>query len=103
MPFTHLHTHTEYSLLDGANRIKPLAKRLAELGYNDSSVSVQADGRLLVTPPSSMVDGHEFHFAIVRDEFLNMLASGKEPGGLRTQLAAKYKLMAMARDMALNK
>ena len=26
--FTHLHLHTEYSLLDGANKIKPLAKKL---------------------------------------------------------------------------
>lgn len=31
-PFVHLHVHTEYSLLDGACRIKKLAKRAAELG-----------------------------------------------------------------------
>ncbi len=31
-PFVHLHVHTEYSLLDGACRIEPLAKRAAELG-----------------------------------------------------------------------
>jgi len=30
--FVHLHTHTEYSLLDGANRIGPLVQRVAELG-----------------------------------------------------------------------
>lgn len=30
--FVHLHVHTEYSLLDGANRIKNLAKRAKELG-----------------------------------------------------------------------
>ena len=30
--FTHLHIHTEYSLLDGACRIKPLIKRVKELG-----------------------------------------------------------------------
>ena len=29
--FTHLHLHSEYSLLDGANQIKKLAKRLKEL------------------------------------------------------------------------
>jgi DNA polymerase-3 subunit alpha len=29
--FTHLHLHTEYSLLDGVNKIKPLAKKLKEL------------------------------------------------------------------------
>ena len=37
------------------------------------------------------------------DEFLKMLDTGKEPAGVRSQLAAKYKLMAAARDMALNK
>lgn len=30
--FVHLHLHTDYSLLDGANQIKPLAKRTEELG-----------------------------------------------------------------------
>jgi DNA polymerase III subunit alpha len=30
--FVHLHLHTEYSLLDGANRIEPLAARAAGLG-----------------------------------------------------------------------
>ncbi len=30
--FTHLHLHTEYSLLDGANKIKALAKKAKELG-----------------------------------------------------------------------
>ncbi len=31
--FVHLHVHSEYSLLDGAARIKDLAKRAAELGF----------------------------------------------------------------------
>src|SRR4029079_14188282 len=30
--FAHLHLHTDYSLLDGASQIKPLAKRVEELG-----------------------------------------------------------------------
>ena len=30
--FVHLHNHTEYSLLDGASRIKAMVKRAAELG-----------------------------------------------------------------------
>ncbi|MER3496422.1 MAG: hypothetical protein C4320_06325, partial [Armatimonadota bacterium] len=29
--FCHLHNHSEYSLLDGANRIKGMVKRAAEL------------------------------------------------------------------------
>ncbi|MEK3881742.1 DNA polymerase III subunit alpha [Paenibacillus sp. PL2-23] len=34
IPFVHLHAHSEYSLLDGAARIKDLAARAAELGMN---------------------------------------------------------------------
>lgn len=40
--FTHLHVHTEYSLLDGANRIKDLIKRVKELGM--SSVAITDHG-----------------------------------------------------------
>ena len=39
MEFTHLHLHTEYSLLDGACRIKPLAKRLKELNMTHCAVT----------------------------------------------------------------
>ena len=34
MAFAHLHLHTEYSLLDGACRIKPLIAQLKELGMD---------------------------------------------------------------------
>ena len=34
MAFAHLHLHTEYSLLDGANRIGPLLDRVQELGMD---------------------------------------------------------------------
>ena len=34
MAFTHLHLHTEYSLLDGAARIKNVVARAKELGMN---------------------------------------------------------------------
>ncbi|NLI20531.1 MAG: DNA polymerase III subunit alpha [Clostridiales bacterium] len=39
MAFAHLHLHTEYSLLDGACRIKPLVKRLKELGMEHCAVT----------------------------------------------------------------
>ena len=32
--FVHLHIHSEFSLLDGANRIKDLPVRAKELGMN---------------------------------------------------------------------
>ena len=39
MSFVHLHVHTEYSLLDGACRIKDLAKRAKELGQTALAVT----------------------------------------------------------------
>lgn len=39
MDFTHLHLHTEYSLLDGANKIKELAARLKELGFKSCAIT----------------------------------------------------------------
>jgi len=44
IPFTHLHLHTEYSLLDGANKISELAKKLKQLGM--SSVAMTDHGNL---------------------------------------------------------
>ncbi|MCL2546495.1 MAG: DNA polymerase III subunit alpha [Oscillospiraceae bacterium] len=38
-PFTHLHLHTEYSLLDGNCRIVPLMKRLKELGQTHVAIT----------------------------------------------------------------
>ena len=37
--FTHLHLHTEYSLLDGANKIKTLAKKVKALGMNSVAMT----------------------------------------------------------------
>lgn len=39
MAFTHLHVHTEYSLLDGAARIKDLVSHAAELGMNSLAIT----------------------------------------------------------------
>ncbi|MHC5113117.1 MAG: DNA polymerase III subunit alpha [Planctomycetota bacterium] len=43
-PFTHLHLHTEYSLLDGGNRIDRLMARVAELGMD--AVAITDHGNL---------------------------------------------------------
>lgn len=43
-PFTHLHLHTEYSLLDGANKISALVSRVKELGM--SSVAMTDHGNM---------------------------------------------------------
>jgi len=39
MSFVHLHTHTEYSLLDGACRIRNLIQRAKELGQNAIAIT----------------------------------------------------------------
>ncbi len=39
MSFVHLHNHTEYSLLDGANRIPQVVKRVKELGMPAVAIS----------------------------------------------------------------
>ncbi len=39
MSFVHLHTHTEYSLLDGSNKIKEYVARVKELGMNAAAIT----------------------------------------------------------------
>ena len=37
--FTHLHVHTEYSLLDGASRVKKLITHAKELGMKSIAIT----------------------------------------------------------------
>lgn len=39
MSFAHLHVHTEFSLLDGSNKIKEYVKRVKELGMNSAAIT----------------------------------------------------------------
>jgi DNA polymerase-3 subunit alpha len=39
MAFTHLHVHTEYSLLDGSNKITEYVKRVKELGMDSAAIT----------------------------------------------------------------
>ncbi len=39
MSFVHLHTHTEYSLLDGSNKIKEYVARVKELGMTAAAIT----------------------------------------------------------------
>jgi len=39
MNFTHLHVHTEYSLLDGSSKIEEITKRAKELGMNSLAIT----------------------------------------------------------------
>ena len=37
--FTHLHTHTEYSMLDGLSRLEPLVQRCKDLGMDSLAIT----------------------------------------------------------------
>ncbi len=39
MSFVHLHVHTEYSLLDGSNKISEYVRRVKELGMNAAAIT----------------------------------------------------------------
>ena len=39
MSFAHLHVHTEYSLLDGSNKIKECVAQVKELGMNSVAIT----------------------------------------------------------------
>ena len=39
MSFVHLHTHTEYSLLDGSNKIKSYVKKCKDNGMTAAAIA----------------------------------------------------------------
>lgn len=54
--FTHLHLHTQYSILDGASSIKKLMKRAVEMGQSS----------IAITDHGNMFGVKEFHGAAVK-------------------------------------
>ena len=42
MRFAHLHVHTEYSLLDGSNKITEYVNRVKELGMDSAAIVEKA-------------------------------------------------------------
>lgn len=39
MSFVHLHSHTQFSLLDGSNKIRDYVSRVRELGMNAAAIT----------------------------------------------------------------
>ena len=39
MSFAHLHTHTEFSILDGSNKIKDYVRRVKALGMDSAAIT----------------------------------------------------------------
>lgn len=92
--FTHLHVHTQYSILDGAAAIKPLLARAKELGMTS----------LAITDHGNMYGVKEFHDAAVKEGIKPILGcevyvaggsrfdkSGKDDRGDHLILLAKNK------------
>ena len=63
MDFTHLHVHTEYSLLDGSNKIKELIARVKELGMD--SVAITDHGVVQAFPDANHAVSPDEDFKII--------------------------------------
>ncbi|MCL2562548.1 MAG: DNA polymerase III subunit alpha [Oscillospiraceae bacterium] len=95
MPFTHLHVHSEYSLLDGACRISALPQRAKEMGQT----------AVAITDHGSMYGVIAFYKACVKEGVKPIIgcevyvAPGsrhdKVPGG-----ASPYHLVLLCKDKA---
>ena len=94
MCFVHLHNHTEYSLLDGANRIPEMVARAKELGMP----------ALAITDHGAMFGCMEFYFECIKQGIKPIL--GMEayvaPGGIEKRNAREakdsYHLLLLARN-----
>ena len=72
MSFTHLHVHTEYSLLDGFSNIKKLVKRAREMEMP----------ALAITDHGTMFGVIEFYNAAIKEEIKPII-------GIEAYLAAR--------------
>lgn len=95
-PFAHLHCHTQYSLLDGANRIPDLVKKTKELGMNS----------LAITDHGNLYGALEF-YSKCKDAGINpilgyeaYIAPGSrfEKGGASRSKEASYHLTLLAKN-----
>ena len=82
-PFAHLHCHTHYSLLDGANRIPELVKKTKESGMNS----------IAITDHGNMYGAMEFYNACRSQEVNPILGleAYVAPGERHDRSAAKMK------------
>ncbi len=82
-PFAHLHCHTHYSLLDGANRIPELVKKTKDSGMNS----------IAITDHGNMYGAMEFYNACRGQEVNPILGieAYVAPGARHDRSAAKMK------------
>lgn len=74
---------------------------LAQWSDNYPGLSMRWEAeKLLIDIPEELRTSHEEHFCQVRDMFLDYLVRGNPPSETRACIAAKYTLLAEAREMA---
>ena len=93
MSFTHLHLHTEYSLLDGLNKISELATRVKELGMD----------AVAITDHGNMYGAMEFYEQMKKASVKPIIGveiyiapNGMEKKGKDEE---RYHLVLLAKDM----
>ncbi|MDD9907964.1 MAG: hypothetical protein OXT06_30670, partial [Rhodospirillaceae bacterium] len=67
---------------------------LPGLAYRESDLGLE------LTVPDSQLTGHESHFPMVLDWFLDHVESGRWPADLAKRIRSRYKLLAHAREQA---
>jgi len=93
MSFTHLHLHTEYSLLDGLNKISELATRVKDLGMD----------AVAITDHGNMYGAMEFYEQMKKASVKPII--GVEiyiaPNGMekKEKDEERYHLVLLAKDM----
>ncbi len=94
-PFCHVHNHTEYSLLDGANRIPDMVKRAKELGME----------ALAITDHGVMFGVMEFHMECSYQGIKPLigLEAYVAPNGYQNRARGEekdsYHLLLLAKDL----
>ena len=95
MSFVHLHNHTEYSLLDGANRIPDMVARTKEMGMES----------LAITDHGVMFGVMEFSMECLKQGVKPIigLEAYVAPGGLHNKGKGEekdsYHLLLLAKDI----
>jgi predicted dehydrogenase len=60
------------------------------------------DNALRLNAPADLDDGHESHFPLVRDRYLDVIDSGNGDDADYSRIGARYRLIAAARTLALD-
>jgi hypothetical protein len=83
--------------------LEPILRSQLKHGYGrfpGLSFAASAIGFRFVVPPE-LDRGHESHFALVLNRFLDCLDQGHWPGGLPARIRMRYTLLAQAQELAL--